>query len=111
MTLVSIPFKSPFSCAYSNTIASRGVFPVRSPMPNSDSNARTISVGNVVPTGIGKLNGNAAANWSITNVAGTTIMSGTNATEADILKKAKSQQLKGVFIINMDGAKRKTVIK
>ncbi len=77
----------------------------------SDSNASRISVGNVVPTGIGKLNGNAAANWSITNVAGTTIMSGTNATEADILKKAKSQQLKGVFIINMDGAKRKTVIK
>lgn len=77
----------------------------------SDSNASRINVGNVVPTGIGKLNGNAAANWSITNVAGTTIMSGTNATEADILKKAKSQQLKGVFIINMDGAKRKTVIK
>ena len=62
-------------------------------------------------TRLPKLNGNAAANWSITNVAGTTIMSGTNATEADILKKAKSQQLKGVFIINMDGAKRKTVIK
>ena len=77
----------------------------------SDSNASRINVGNVVPTGIGKLNGNAAANWSITNVAGATIMSGTNATEADILKKAKSQQLKGVFIINMDGAKRKTVIK
>ena len=77
----------------------------------SDSNARTISVGNVVPTGIGKLNGNAAANWSITNVAGATIMSGTNATEADILKKAKGQQLNGVFIINMDGAKRKIVIK
>ena len=77
----------------------------------SDSNASRINVGNVVPTGIGKLNGKAAANWSITNVAGATIMSGTNATEADILKKAKSQQLKGVFIINMDGAKRKTVIK
>ncbi|MGM9733382.1 MAG: leucine-rich repeat protein, partial [Prevotella sp.] len=77
----------------------------------SDSNARTISVGNVVPTGIGKLNGNAAANWSITNVAGTTLMSGTNATEADILKKAKGQQLNGVFIINMDGEKRKIVIK
>lgn len=77
----------------------------------SDSNARTISVGNVVPTGIGKLNGNAAANWSITNVAGTTIMSGTHATEADILKKAKGQQLNGVFIINMDGEKRKIVIK
>lgn len=77
----------------------------------SDSNARTISVGNVVPTGIGKLNGNAAANWSITNVAGATIMSGTNATEADILKKAKGQHLNGVFIINMDGEKRKIVIK
>ena len=77
----------------------------------SDSNARTISVGNVVPTGIGKLNGNAAANWSITNVAGTNIMSGTHATEADILKKAKGQQLNGVFIINMDGEKRKIVIK
>lgn len=77
----------------------------------SDSNARAISVGNVVPTGIGKLNGNAAANWSITNVAGATIMSGTRATEADILKMAKDQQLKGVVIINMDGAKRKMVIK
>ena len=38
-------------------------------------------------------------------------MSGTHATEADILKKAKGQQLNGVFIINMDGEKRKIVIK
>ena len=36
MTLVSIPFKVPFNCAYSNTIASRGVLPVRSPIPNKE---------------------------------------------------------------------------
>ena len=31
-----MPFKSPFNCAYSNTIASSGVLPVLSPIPNND---------------------------------------------------------------------------
>ena len=77
----------------------------------SDSSARRISVGNTVPTGIITLNGNAASAWSITNVSGTTVLTGSNATEAEILRKAKSCRLNGVFIINMDGVKHKVVIK
>ena len=36
VTVVSIPSSVPLSCAYSNTIASSGVFPVLSPIPNSE---------------------------------------------------------------------------
>ena len=36
ITVVSMPSRVPFNCAYSNTIASRGVLPVRSPIPNSE---------------------------------------------------------------------------
>ena len=36
ITVVSMPSSVPRSCAYSNTMASSGVLPVRSPMPNNE---------------------------------------------------------------------------
>ena len=77
----------------------------------SDSYARRITAGQSLPTGMTRLNGSMAASWSLTNMAGTTCINGTHSTEADILRQAKSQGLRGVFIIDMDGEKHKVVIK
>lgn len=77
----------------------------------SDSKARSIFMGHTVPTGISQLNGNIFSHWSLTNLSGIRLATGTRATEADILKQAKNQQLHGVFILDADGAKRKITIK
>lgn len=77
----------------------------------SDSKARQIRVGKDMLTGICQPVSDIVSNWSLTNLSGISILSGTNATEADILKLAKSQQLHGIFILNMDGTKRKIMIK
>jgi hypothetical protein len=77
----------------------------------SDNKARSIKVGNSVSTGIRQLNGKVAGNWSLTNLSGLRIAYGINATEAEILKLANDRQLHGVFILDMDGAKHKIMIK
>lgn len=77
----------------------------------SDSKARAITVGNYVPTGISDIYDTTATRWSVTDVSGSTLITGSNATEADILKRVREKRLNGVLIINMDGAKRKIVIK
>ncbi len=77
----------------------------------SDSKARAITVGNYVPTGISGIYDTTATRWSVTDVSGSTLITGSNATEADILKRVREKRLNGVLIINMDGAKRKIVIK
>ena len=78
----------------------------------SDSKARSISVGNTVPTGISQTATlGSAARWSLTDLSGVVLATGTHATETDILRMAKSQKLQGVFILNTDGNKRKIVIK
>ena len=77
----------------------------------SDDKARSINVGNSVSTGIRQLNGKAVGNWSLTNLSGLRIAYGTDATEAEILKLANDRQLHGMFILDMDGAKRKIMIK
>ena len=77
----------------------------------SDSKARSISVGNTVPTGISQIATlGSAARWSLTDLSGVVLATGTHATETDILRMAKSQKLQGVFILNTDGRKRKIVI-
>lgn len=77
----------------------------------SDSKARSISVGNTVPTGISQTATlGSAARWSLTDLSGVVLATGTHATETDILRMAKSQKLQGVFILNTDGKKRKIVI-
>ncbi len=77
----------------------------------SDSKARPISVGSGIPTGIWQMNAGMVSRWSLTDLSGSCVANGTHATEADILKLARSRQLHGVYILNMDGAKRKIVIK
>ena len=77
----------------------------------SDSKARSISVGHTVPTGISKMSGDVANQWSLTDLSGLRLATGSHATEAEIVKFAKSRKLQGVFILNMDDAKRKIVIK
>ena len=77
----------------------------------SDSKARPICVGNTVPTRISQPRVNFVNQWSLTDLSGLCLATGTHATEADILKFAKSRQLYGVFILNTDGAKRKIIIK
>ena len=77
----------------------------------SDSKARSISVGHTVPTGISRMSGDVANQWSLTDLSGLRLATGSHATEADIVKFAKSRKLQGVFILNMDDAKRKIVIK
>ena len=77
----------------------------------SDSNAHLISVGNGMPTGIWQWNADIVSHWSLTDLSGLCVATGTHATEADILKLAQNRQLHGVFILNTDGAKRKIVIK
>ena len=76
-----------------------------------DSQAHLISVGNGMPTGINQWNADIVSQWSITDLSGVCIATGTHATETDILKLAKSRQLHGVFILNLDGTIRKVVIK
>ena len=77
----------------------------------SDSKARSIFMGHTVLTGISQLNGNIFSHWSLTDLSGIRLATGTRATEADILKQAKNQQLHGVFVLDADGAKRKITIK
>jgi len=77
----------------------------------SDNMARSINVGNSVSTGIRQLKGKVAGNWSLINLSGLRIAYGTNATEAEILKLANDRQLHGMFILDMDGAKHKIMIK
>lgn len=77
----------------------------------SDSKACLISVSHIVPTGICKQNGDIIDNWSLTDLSGLCLISGTHATESDIFRLVKSQQLQGVFILNTDDTKRKIVIK
>lgn len=76
-----------------------------------DSQARLINLGNAKPTGINQMNRNDIGYWSLTNLSGIRVAAGTHATETDVISKAKDQQLKGVFILNMDGVKRKIAIK
>ena len=76
----------------------------------SDSRARRISLGSTT-TGILPLRSTMANHWSLTNLSGTTLASGTHATETDILRQAKNLRLQGVFILDTDGARRKIVIK
>ena len=77
----------------------------------SDSKARSINVGHTVRTGISRMSGDVANQWSLTDLSGLRLATGSHATEADIVKFAKSRKLQGVFILNMDDAKRKIVIK
>lgn len=77
----------------------------------SDSKAQTISVKHTVPTDITGTNGSVTSHWSITELSGVSIATGTNATETDILRLAKNRRLHGVFILDIDGAKRKIIIK
>lgn len=77
----------------------------------SDGKAHNISVGETVPTGIILLSEDKVCCWSITDISGLSITSGTNATEADILKLVNSLKLHGVYILNTDGVKRKIMIK
>jgi hypothetical protein len=77
----------------------------------SDNMARSINVGNSVSTGIRQLKGKVAGNWSLINLSGLRIAYGTNATEDEILKLANDRQLHGMFILDMDGAKHKIMIK
>jgi len=77
----------------------------------SDSKARPIRVGQTLPTGIRLLNGGIVSHWSLTDLSGIILATGTHATEADILKLAGNRQLHGVFILDMDGSKRKITIK
>ena len=77
----------------------------------SDSKARSINVGHTVPTGISRMSGDVANQWSLTDLSGLRLATGSHATEAEIVKFAKSRKLQGVFILNMDDVKRKIVIK
>ena len=77
----------------------------------SDNKARSINVGHTVPTGISRMSGDVANQWSLTDLSGLRLATGSHATEADIVKLAKSRKLQGVFILNIDDVKRKIVIK
>lgn len=77
----------------------------------SDKQARSISVGNMIPTGFDQQIGNVFSSWKLTDLSGTCHALGGYATEADILKLAKTRRLHGVFILNADGVKRKIMIK
>ena len=90
---------------------SSGLCPFITSVVLSDSKAIPISVGHTLPTGILQLSGNTVCHWSITNLSGVCLAYGTHATEADILKLAKSRKFQGVFILNMDGRMRKIMIK
>ncbi len=76
-----------------------------------DSKAQAISVGRDMTTGNIGQNGGVVNRWSITNLSGIRIASGSHATEADILKLAKSRRIYGVFMLEMDGVRRKIVIQ
>ena len=77
----------------------------------SDSQARPVGVGQEAPTGIGRQASDIAGHWSLADLSGISLASGTRATEADILKMAQRRGWRGVLILTMDGAKRKVVIK
>jgi hypothetical protein len=77
----------------------------------SDSKAQAISVGKGTPTGISQLNDDVFSHWSLSDLSGQRLATGTHASEADIRKMAKSRNLHGVFILNMDGTIRKIIIK
>jgi hypothetical protein len=76
-----------------------------------DSKARHISVGYGVTTGIRDTKNEVRDTWTLTDLSGKRLASGTRAAEADIIKQAERRQLHGVFILNMNGAKHKIVIK
>ncbi len=76
-----------------------------------DSKAQAIRVGRDVTTGIIGQIGNHVDSWSVTDLSGLRIASGSHDTEADILRLMKSRRIHGVFILEMDGVRRKIVIQ
>ncbi len=76
-----------------------------------DSKAQAIRIGHDVTTGIVGPKGGVVNHWSLTDPSGLCIASGTHATEADIVRMAKNRRIYGVFILEMDGVRRKIVIQ